>query len=272
MNKDDIILPSRTPKWFLSYIDLNVIKRQLIFVLIAAIGTGIGAFGGFPEPPKLFKQLIRNYEAIRWLLLFVLIWQGSGGGADFSWGSVSTSIFCTFMVYIIYNIPIVRKGLDVLESKKEPTFCRAMKVCQQKKSNETIEEVERRLMKEIKDAEDTEKAETKEILLSKPIIQKVKLNIDGSLVKSAIDIENKAEKEMSNIEQKLKQKMNEKVTLLPASQETILYAKQPQLSGNYKQNKYNLIKQNTQEKNISLKNLDNKYNKNLPYKFANDFW
>ena len=71
---------------------------------------------------------------------------------------------------IIYNIPIVRKGLDVLESKKEPTFCRAMKVCQQKKSNETIEEVERRLMKEIKDAEDTEKAETKEILLSKPII------------------------------------------------------------------------------------------------------
>ena len=72
MNKDEIILPSRTPKWFLSYIDLNVIKRQLIFVLIAAIGTGIGAFGGFPEPPKLFKQLIlfhKFYNPLRYLIL-----------------------------------------------------------------------------------------------------------------------------------------------------------------------------------------------------------
>ena len=125
-------------------------------------------------------------------------------------------------------------------------------------------------MKQKKKVEDIEKAETKEILLSKPIIQKNQLNIDGSLIKSAIDIEEKAEKEVSNIEQKLKQKMNEKVILLPAKQETILYAKQPQLSGNYQPNKYNSIKQNTQEKK-TLKILENKYSKNLPYKFANDF-
>ena len=271
MEKDDVILPSRTPKWFLSYIDLNMIKRQFIFIVLAAIGTGIGAFGGFPEPPKLFRQLILKYEALRWLLLFILIWQGSGGGANFSWISVSTSIFCTFVVYIIYNLPFVRKGLKEYVSKKESSLCREIKVCQLKKTNETIEEVEKKLMKEKKEAEDIEKAETKEILLSKPIIQKNQLNIDGSLIKSAIDIEEKAEKEVSNIEQKLKQKMNEKVILLPAKQETILYAKQPQLSGNYQQNKYNSIKQNTQEKK-TLKILENKYSKNLPYKFANDFW
>ena len=271
MEKDDIILPSRTPKWFLSYIDLNMVQKQFIFVLLAAIGTGIGAFGGFPKPPKLFRQLISKYEALRWLLLFILIWQGSGGGANFNWTSVSTSIFCTFIVYIIYNLPFVKKGLNEFESKKDPRLCKAIKICQRKKSNETIEEVERKLMKEKKQAEDIEKAETKEILLSNPIIQKNQLNIDGSLIKSAIDIEEKAEKEVSNIEQKLKQKMNKKVILLPAKQETILYAKQPQLSGNYQQNKYDSIKQNTQEKK-TLKILKNKYNKNLPYKFANDFW
>ena len=134
MEKDDVILPSRTPKWFLSYIDLNMIKRQFIFIVLAAIGTGIGAFGGFPEPPKLFRQLILKYEALRWLLLFILIWQGSGGGANFSWISVSTSIFCTFVVYIIYNLPFVRKGLKEYESKKKTNIMSRNKSMSTKKN------------------------------------------------------------------------------------------------------------------------------------------
>ena len=41
----------------------------------------MGAFGGFPTPPKLFIQLF-NITGFRWFALFLLIWQGAGGGAE----------------------------------------------------------------------------------------------------------------------------------------------------------------------------------------------
>ncbi len=46
--------------------------------LILPIATAIGAFGGFPEPPNMFKRFIQN-KPIQYLLLFILIWQGGGG-------------------------------------------------------------------------------------------------------------------------------------------------------------------------------------------------
>jgi hypothetical protein len=52
--------------------------RQNLEPLILPIVTAIGAFGGFPEPPNMFKRIIQN-KIIQYLLLFLLIWQGGGG-------------------------------------------------------------------------------------------------------------------------------------------------------------------------------------------------
>ena len=43
-----------------------------------AFATLIGAFGGFPEPPRQFTELARN-EWFRWLMIAVLVFQGAGG-------------------------------------------------------------------------------------------------------------------------------------------------------------------------------------------------
>ncbi len=63
--------------------------------LILPLATAIGAFGGFPDPPKIFEDLIK-FEIIKWFLVFVLIYQG-GGGAD-----IEFSFFVTIIVYVIY--------------------------------------------------------------------------------------------------------------------------------------------------------------------------
>ena len=46
--------------------------------LVLAFATGIGAFGGFPEPPAVFKEAIKN-ELVQWALVFVLLYQGGAG-------------------------------------------------------------------------------------------------------------------------------------------------------------------------------------------------
>lgn len=45
------------------------------WVLPAA--TAVGAWGGFPKPPKMFQDLVQN-EIVQYLLVAVLVWQGGG--------------------------------------------------------------------------------------------------------------------------------------------------------------------------------------------------
>lgn len=47
--------------------------------LVLASATAVGAFGGFPEPPKFFTDLVQSNELFRYVLLFVLVWQGGAG-------------------------------------------------------------------------------------------------------------------------------------------------------------------------------------------------
>ena len=42
------------------------------------VATAIGAFGGFPQPPDMFKSLASNI-IFQYAVLYVLIWQGGGG-------------------------------------------------------------------------------------------------------------------------------------------------------------------------------------------------
>ena len=54
---------------------INPYSRKQIAL---AFATLIGAFGGFPEPPRQFTELARN-EWFRWLMIAVLVFQGAGG-------------------------------------------------------------------------------------------------------------------------------------------------------------------------------------------------
>lgn len=46
--------------------------------IVLALATAIGAYGGFPEPPLFFKNLIKN-EMVQWALVWILIYQGGSG-------------------------------------------------------------------------------------------------------------------------------------------------------------------------------------------------
>lgn len=47
--------------------------------LVLAMATAVGAFGGFPAPPQAFTEMVSQNELFRYVLLFVLIWQGGAG-------------------------------------------------------------------------------------------------------------------------------------------------------------------------------------------------
>ncbi len=114
VNEPQPDLPKRTPKWFKEYINMNTVGRTLIISIIAAFITGIGAFGGFPEPPILFKQLYFNYPMMRWFVLFLLVWQGAGGGAVFTKKAFFFSLMTTIIIWIIYQLPFVKNGISYL--------------------------------------------------------------------------------------------------------------------------------------------------------------
>ena len=42
-----------------------------------ALMTAVGAFGGFPNPPRQFTELTRD-ETFQYLVLWILIYQGGG--------------------------------------------------------------------------------------------------------------------------------------------------------------------------------------------------
>lgn len=44
---------------------------------ILPAATALGAWGGFPKPPKMFQDLAKN-EIVQYLLVAVLVWQGGG--------------------------------------------------------------------------------------------------------------------------------------------------------------------------------------------------
>ena len=72
--------------------------QQSLLVLLGLLGTGIGAYGGMPQPPKLFVDLTQQYEILQWVLVYVLIWQGAGGYDEM------LSVIGTIILYILYKI------------------------------------------------------------------------------------------------------------------------------------------------------------------------
>ena len=63
---------------------------------ILTIATLLGAFGGFPDAPEIFKKFTKN-ELVQWLLVFVLLYQG-GSGQD-----PKLALIVTIIAYLIHK-------------------------------------------------------------------------------------------------------------------------------------------------------------------------
>lgn len=59
---------------------LKSLLQYNVWNLLLVSATVIGAFGGFPEPPKVFQNLA-SFQIVQWSLVFILAYQG-GAGAD----------------------------------------------------------------------------------------------------------------------------------------------------------------------------------------------
>ena len=79
---------------------------QQVQPLILPLVTAVGAFGGFPDPPNMFKRVVKN-KIVQYLLLFLLIWQG-GGGQDWKLSAKVTAV-----VFVLITL------INMFDKKKE---------------------------------------------------------------------------------------------------------------------------------------------------------
>ena len=68
-----------------------------LWKVILAVCTGLGAWGGFPVPPRAFNSLVES-ELVQYGLVWVLLWQG-GSGENWKLASLITSI-----MYVLHRL------------------------------------------------------------------------------------------------------------------------------------------------------------------------
>ncbi len=73
-------------------------NKHNLGIIIGLLGTGIGAYGGMPPPPKTFIKLVDKYKFLQWFLVYVLIWQGAGGYDEL------ISFIGTIIIFAIYKL------------------------------------------------------------------------------------------------------------------------------------------------------------------------
>ena len=77
-------------------------NSQILQSVPIAILTGLGAYGGFPQPPKWWKRLT-NFKIMNFLLVWLLVFQGGGGG---------NLVLTTIVSLIIFIIMEVSKYIE----------------------------------------------------------------------------------------------------------------------------------------------------------------
>ena len=80
-------------------------RMNAVWKLLLVIATIIGAFGGFPEPPKLFKTMAK-YQVVQWGLVAILAYQGGAGE------NIFLAAGMTAIVYLLY------KGARLFETQE----------------------------------------------------------------------------------------------------------------------------------------------------------
>ena len=69
---------------------MDLIPKYSVQQMVLVMATAIGAFGGFPQPPRVFSSLAQN-ELVQWALVFVLCYQG-GSGQDVKMAALATAV------------------------------------------------------------------------------------------------------------------------------------------------------------------------------------
>ena len=71
--------------------------------IVLALFTALGAYGGFPNPPKWWTALTK-YLIVRIMCLWALIYQG-GGNAD-----ITLTTITTVVIFGLFNLPTILLG------------------------------------------------------------------------------------------------------------------------------------------------------------------
>ena len=66
--------------------------------IVLALATGFTVIGQFPEPPKSLSKFLNKNKILKWLTVFIVIWQG-GGKQDHE-----LAILITVSMFIFYKI------------------------------------------------------------------------------------------------------------------------------------------------------------------------
>lgn len=83
-----------------------------LWKFVVAFATMIGAFGGFPQPPRSF-QWLASWQVFQWFVVFVLLYQG-GTGEDAILAALITLLTYTFYQVVIFieNAIITAEKVD----------------------------------------------------------------------------------------------------------------------------------------------------------------
>lgn len=76
----------------------NLFKNINMQNLLLATSTLIGAWGGFPDSPKIFKKITENIF-VQYFLVFILLYQG-GTNQDITLSLIMTLVFFIVNKYI----------------------------------------------------------------------------------------------------------------------------------------------------------------------------
>lgn len=77
----------------------DVLSQYNSMLILSCVATMIGAFGGFPTPPKLFARLTRH-KFFQWTMVWVLLFQG---GAERQTLLASIMTFLGFLTFTFLN-------------------------------------------------------------------------------------------------------------------------------------------------------------------------
>lgn len=96
-------------------------SKRLFWMVLGMIATSVGMLGGFPQPPKIFLSTVQQYPMLQWSLVYVLIFQGMGGG-DKYWSVIgvgATFVLYTVMGYVEENFENVDVDVENVEKMQK---------------------------------------------------------------------------------------------------------------------------------------------------------
>ena len=90
------------------------LDKKMTISIMAMVATGIGMYGGMPEPPAYFMYLVKKFPILQWTLVYVLILQGAG---DFDLKMSAVGLVIMYVMYKMMNA--IKVEVDETKEKKQ---------------------------------------------------------------------------------------------------------------------------------------------------------